>query len=212
MVLISDIHPCRRTKLFEVCSENGPEFIANEKFLTDNEIRRGEAFEDEDFEFLRAKAQLLDGIRKALAMLERKDYSEKELFRKLCEKGIPEDAAAAALNYVKERGYQSDERYARRLAELAKQSYGRNRAEQILFQHGIQKDLAREALDEIFSDEASESEKLDTILARAVKGKDLNDPNTRHKIFAKLARLGYSPSEIGKAFSRYGEDRKDDFF
>lgn len=210
MVLITDIRPFRRTKLFEVFSETGSEFLANEKFLTEQGISLHESFDDEEFELIRARAHLIDGIRKSVDILSRKDYSKKELHRKLCDKGIPEDAAHGAVSYMESRGYIDDTRYAKRLAELAQQSYGKQRAEQILYHHGIDRETTREVLDEVFDGSNAETERLEEHLAHAVKGKDLSDPATRNKIFAKMARLGYSASAISGALARYRQAREDD--
>lgn len=212
MVLITDIRPHRRTKLFEVYSENGLEFLANEKFLNENDLLPHREYSEEDFELIRAKAHLLDGIRKCVDILSRKDYSRQELLRKLSEKGIPEDAAQGAVQYMAKHGYQDDYRYAKRLAELGANSYGRRRVEQILYHHGIDKETAREVTEEVFSNSEREEEKLDGILKKAAREQDLKDPSLRNKIFAKLARLGYSSSAISAAMSRYEEMRKDETF
>ncbi len=212
MVLITDILPYRRTKLFEIHSENGLEFVANEKFLNENDILLYSEFEDNDFELLRAKAHLLDGIRKCVDILSRKDYSQKELLRKLCDKGIPEDAAIGAIKYMTDHGYQDDYRYAKRLAELGANSYGRRRVEQMLYTHGIDRETIRQVSDEVFDNGPAQTGKLDEILGKAAKGKDLHDPAQKNKIFAKLTRLGYGSSEISAAFARYDELRKDETF
>ena len=203
MILITEIRPYKRTKLFEVFSENGPEFLANQKFLTEHQLLPRAEYDDDDFEQIKARAQLLDAIRKCVDILSRKDYSKKELLQKLSAKGIPEDAATAALSYMETHGYQDDVRYAKRLAELGKNSYGRKRVEQILYQHGIERETAKDVLDEVFSDPEEEDEQLDRILDRAAKGKDLASPQERNKLYAKLARLGYAPSAISGALSRY---------
>ncbi|MBO5248694.1 MAG: RecX family transcriptional regulator [Clostridia bacterium] len=210
MVLITDIRPYKRTKLFEVYSEDGSEFLANEKFLNENEILLHSEFDDDTFELLRAKAHLLIGIRKCVDILSRKDYSKQELLRKLCDKGIPEDAARGAVQYMAQHGYQDDYRYAKRLAELGRSSYGRRRVEQILYSHGIDRETIRQVADEVFNDEAEENEKIDRILAKAVAGKNLTIPAEKQKIFAKLARLGYTSSAISAAISRWEKNRKDD--
>ncbi len=212
MVLITEIRPRRRTKLFEVYSENGLEFLANEKFLNGNDILPYAEFNEEEFELIRAKAHLLDGIRKCVDILSRKDYSKQELLRKLADKGIPEDAAEAAVTYMTDHGYQDDTRYAKRLAELGANSYGRRRVEQMLYTHGIDKDIARTVCDEVFDDWDREAEKIDSILEKTIRDNDISDPNQRNKIFAKLARLGYSSSAISAAFARYREKRKDESF
>lgn len=210
MILITQIRPYRRTKLFEVYSDTGLEFLANEKFLLDFSLRPHEEFTEEEFEPIRARAHLLDGIRKCVDILSRKDYSQKELLRKLKEKGIPDEAAQGAVAYMAERGYQDDHRYAKRLAELGKQTYGRARVEQMLYHHGIERETAREVLEEVFQNDEDEYAKIDRIFASAAKGKDLTDPAARNKIFAKLARLGYAPSAVSAAFSRYKSAGKDE--
>ena len=210
MVLITEIRPHKRTKLFEVYSEDGLEFVANEKFLNQHDILLRSEFSNEDFELIRAKAQILTGIRKCVDMLSRKDYSQKELLRKLSEKGIPEDAAQAAVKYMTDNGYQDDYRYAKRLAELGANSYGRRRVEQMLYTHGIDRETIRQVTDEVFDDTTKQAEKLDEILAKALRGKDLRDPALKNKIFAKMARLGYGSSEIAAALSRYETNRKDE--
>lgn len=212
MIVITDIRPYRRTKLFEVYSDTGLEFLANEKFLNENEIIPHAEFAEDEFETLRAKAQILDGIRKCVDILSRKDYSKKELLKKLCDKGIPEDAARTAITYMEQQGYQDDVRYAKRLAELGKMSYGRKRVEQMLYHHGIDRETVREVADEVFADDSSEDEKLDGILQKAAKGKNLHDPADKNKIYAKLARLGYSSAAISAAMSRYGTNGKDETF
>lgn len=212
MIVITDIRPYRRTKLFEVYSETGMEFLANEKFLNENEIFLHAEFDEYSFEQLRAKAQVLDGIRKCVDFLSRKDYSKKELLKKLRDKEIPEDAAEIAVSYMEQHGYQSDIRYARRLAELAKASYGKKRAEQILQHHGIDREIIREVTDEVYSDIDAESEKLDNLLQKAVRGKDLRSPADKNKIYAKLTRLGYTSSAISATISRYRAEGKDENF
>ncbi|MBP3300736.1 MAG: RecX family transcriptional regulator [Clostridia bacterium] len=210
MILITQVRPYRRTKLFEVYSETGLEFLANEKFLLDFSIRPYAEYSEEEFEPIRARALLLDGIRKAVDILSRKDYSKKELLRKLKEKGIPEEAAIGAVCYMEQRGYQDDYRYAKRLAELGKQSYGRARVEQMLYHHGIERDTVREVLEEVFQNDEDEHEKIDRIFASAARGKDLTDPAARNKVYAKLVRLGYSSSAVSAAFSRYKSAGKDE--
>ncbi len=210
MIFITEIRPHRRTKFFEIFSEAGFEFLASEKFLHEHGILPLTQFEEDDFEVIRAKAQLIDGIRKCTEILSRKDYSKKELQRKLCSKGIPEDISCAAINYMAEKGYQDDFRYAKRLAEVAKSAYGKKRVEQVLYHHGIEKETAREVLEEVFCDESEESEKLDRILLKAAKGSPLSDPSEKSRIYAKLARLGYGSSAITSAISRYEAERKDE--
>lgn len=209
MVLITQVLPYRRTKLFEVCSENGVEFLATEAFLTEQGLKPLASFNEETFDRIRAQAQVLDGIRKCVDILSRKDYSRKELTAKLTDKGIPQDAAIAAVGYMTDHGYQDDFRYGKRLAELNKQIYGKKRIEQMLYHHGLDRETISEILEEVFADGDETERILDRITEKAAAKRDLNDPPQRNKVFAKLARLGYGPSEISAALSRYEEMRNE---
>ena len=209
-ILITDIRRHGHTKLFDVCSETGVEFIANEKFLNDNGILRHTAFDDEDFETLKAKAQLIHGIRTAVSVLELKDRSRKELLQKLKEKEIPDDVAVMAADYVRDKGYQDDYRYGLRLAQISARSYGKMRTQEALYHHGIARETARQICDEVYADENACAEQIDETLEKAARGIDLHDPAARNKLFAKLARRGYGSSEISAAMRRLAEKRKDE--
>ena len=209
MIRITDVRRKGRTD-FEVCSETATEFIAGQKFLDQNGIVPGAEFEEEDFEQIKAKAQLIFGIRTALSILERKDRSRKELYRKLREKGIEDDVAQMTVEYMANKGYQDDLRYAVRLAELNAGLYGKRRVEELLYHHGIDRETIRTVIDEVFRDEAAEEEKIDAILSKAAAGKDISDPAVRNKLYAKLARLGFEPARISAALRRAEERRKDE--
>ena len=210
MVLITDLRLLRKGPYYEVCSEAGAEFIAKETFLDQNGIVVGAAFDEDDFAVLRAKAQLIFAIRTGLDVLERKDRSKKELIRKLREKGVEEDTAQTAADYLEDKGYQNDLRYAVRLAELSAPSYGRRRVEELLFTHGIDRETARQALDEVFAGETAEDEKIDGILEKAAKNKDLSDPKEKNRLYAKLARLGFESGTVAAALRRLEEKRKEE--
>jgi SOS response regulatory protein OraA/RecX len=66
-------------------------------------------------------------------------------------------------------------------------------------------------LDEVYSHEDRETEKIDEILRKLTKGSALNDPAAKQKIYAKLARRGYDSAAIASALSRYEPDGKDEF-
>lgn len=212
MITITEIRKIGHSRFFEVYSENGSEFIAKESYLEQNGIVTGAEFSEEEFELIRAKAQLIYAIRKCLDFLEQKDYSRKELYKKLTERGISEDIAEAAVGYAAEHGYQDDRRYAKRLAELAFSSYGKRRVEQILYTHGIEREIIREVMEEFRSVPEEEDEKIDRLLTKAAQGKDLRDPAIRKKLYAKLTRLGYDSAAILAAFTRYSNSREDGTF
>ena len=88
-------------------------------------------------------AQLPESAKKrALRLLERRDYSRKELILKLTEKGEPLEDAEAVADRMIELGVISDERYSRMLVRhYAAKGYGTCRIKQELYRHGIHTDL-----------------------------------------------------------------------
>lgn len=212
MIRIVRIQRAKRSTRFDVytnADDEQPDFTVKESFLSENGIAVGAEYTEEEFDVLRARAQLTEAIRIAMDALERKDYSRKELTRKITDRNLPPDVAETAVDYVAERGYQSDLRYARRLAEIASANYGRTRVKSYLIAHGIDRETAESVLEERF-DADKEADKIDRAIAKAARGVDLSIPQNRNKIYAKLARLGYDSSSISAAFSRYRNEREDD--
>ena len=96
-------------------------------------------------------SQLPESAKKrALRLLERRDYSRKELIVKLTEKGEPLEDAEAVADRMIELGVISDERYSRMLVRhYAAKGYGTCRIKQELYRHGIHTDLWEEAMEEL---------------------------------------------------------------
>lgn len=85
---------------------------------------------------------------RAIQLLARREHSARELKRKLEDRGIGEDEAAAAVAEVAAAGWQSDERYAEMLVRTrVSQGYGPVRIEADLEVAGIPVEKIREALD-----------------------------------------------------------------
>ena len=142
-------------------------------------------------------------VKYAIYLLEKRDYSEKELYKKISEK-YSEQKAAEAVAYSVKCGYVDDERYARRLIEKYLARYGKKRVSAELFQKGIDKELSEQLLEEQY-DLEQESEKIVALLRSKLKGAMPADRKESEKVFAFLCRKGYSSDEINHAFAEYKE-------
>ncbi len=130
----------------------------------------------------------------AVYLLEKRDYGETELFKKISEKYTEEDAAEAVA-YVVERGYVNDEKYARRLAEKYFISYGKKRVSEELFRKGLGREVISNAIEEAY-DENREIEKITKLINQKTKNTFPQGKKERDKLFAFLFRKGFSASEI----------------
>lgn len=74
-------------------------------------------------------------------LLERRDYTSYELYKKLKEGAYPIDAADYAINKLISYGYVNDESYARRYIESYISSRSLNRIKQDLYKKGIKSDI-----------------------------------------------------------------------
>ena len=154
-------------------------------------------------------AQLPESAKKrALRLLERRDYSRKELILKLTEKGEPLADAEAVADRMIELGVINDERYSRMLVRhYAGKGYGTCRIKQELYRHGIHTDLWEEAMEEL----PSQEEIMDKLLRSKLRSSE-PDPKEIKKATDALLRRGFSWSEVSACKQRVLEDFDNEYW
>lgn len=145
---------------------------------------------------------------RALYLLDNRDYSYAELFKKLAD-SYDEDICYEVLNRLAEIGSIDDRRYARYLAEklCTVKKYGYFKAREEMRLKGLSRDIIEEALAD-YSEDSSERimELIDKKYARY-----LTDEKGVKKVKAALARLGYSFADINAAISEYTSGESSEF-
>ena len=151
-------------------------------------------------------AELPESAKKrALRLLERRDYSRKELILKLTEKGEPPEDAEAVADRMIELGVINDERYSRMLVRhYAGKGYGACRIKQELYRHGIHTDLWEAAMEEL----PSQEEQLDRLFRSKLRSSNPDKAEIKKATDAMLRR-GFSWSEISACRQRVLDDRED---
>lgn len=139
---------------------------------------------------------------RALYLLDVRDYSYVELFKKL-ESNYDDDVCYEVLNRLCEIGCINDRRYAEHLAEhyIKAKLFGRRKAKEEMRRRGLSDEVISEAL-EPYSDGSQERifELIEKKYARY-----LEDEKEYDKVKAALLRQGYSFSEVNSALREYGE-------
>ncbi len=140
---------------------------------------------------------------RALYLLDERDYSYVELFKKL-EKNYDEDICYQVLNRLVELGCINDHRYAKKLAEHLCQTkkYGYYRAREEMRAKGLPNELITDALSELEDDTM---ERLIELINRKY-ARYLTDEKGVQKVKSALARMGYSFSDINTALEQFEED------
>ena len=127
---------------------------------------------------------------RAIRLLTFRERSVSELADRLAEDGYLPETVTGVIARLTSAGLVDDERFARSFARSLTQirHLGRSRAARELSSHGIDPQLAADALDEALSLEDEESAARD--LARTLAARP---GATRDKIAGRLARRGYAP-------------------
>ena len=142
---------------------------------------------------------------RAVRILTASAVSERELEKRLLQKGMLPSDAADAVAWLKEHRFLDDAATAAQLVDSAvRKGYGRARVKNILYEKGIPKDLWDEALARI----PAMDDAIDRFLAAKLRGRTA-DEKTIKKTIDALLRRGFSYGEIRDALRRYEADLED---
>jgi regulatory protein len=137
---------------------------------------------------------------RAMNLLQKKDYTEKQLRDKLSDGDYPQEFIDDAIAYVKSFNYIDDERYARDYISYHMATRSRNRIVQDLAGKGISKDVYQDILEELYQDdEGAEIEQIKKLLVKKHYDPDITEFEDKQKIMAFLMRKGYNSSDIRRA-------------
>ncbi len=142
----------------------------------------------------------------ALKLLGRRDLSVADLRGRLADREHPSDEIDAAITRLLEVGALNDARLARAYVRTASQVKGRGRLRiaRELQQLGIPRDIATEALAEVFAD-TDERALIDRAIQKKLRGGPR--PKTmqeRARLYQFLMRQGFTPTGVSAAMRRLG--------
>ena len=134
-------------------------------------------------------------------LLQKRDYTEKQLRDKLSDGMYPQDCIDTAIDYVKSYRYVDDERYAEDYINYQMSGRSRNRIIMDLMNKGISKDIILNKLEELHSESGDENEiiQIRQLLIKKKYDAQTIDHKEKQKLIAFLMRRGYDISTIKKA-------------
>ena len=138
---------------------------------------------------------------RAMNLLQKRDYTEKQLRDKLSDGMYPQDCIDTAIDYVKSYRYVDDERYAEDYINYQMSGRSRNRIIMDLMNKGISKDIILNKLEELYSESGDENEiiQIRQLLIKKKYDAQTIDHKEKQKLIAFLMRRGYDISTIKKA-------------
>ena len=136
---------------------------------------------------------------RCMHLLEKRDYTEKELRQKL-ENGkteYTEEQIDGAIAYVKSFHYVDDGRYACKYIEAMLSRKSRRQIEQELYQKGVDRELIQEAFEE--TGEVPEEEQIARWMEKRNIHPEEADLKEKQRMYAFLARKGFRAENIQRA-------------
>lgn len=190
--------------------ENGRRIYIHRKIAETHALKVGEALGSDEADSLERENLLRKAQERALYLLEGRDYSRFELYRKLKDT-YDEDIAEEICDKMEKLRLLDDRRYAEKLCGhmLEVRHYGLFRIKQELRRRGIDAELVQEILDDISDDDEESFERLEKLIEQKYE-RYLTDRKGVEKVKNALLRLGYSYGQIKEALDLYDLDFEDD--
>lgn len=190
----------QKQHLVKICLDNAESFLIDKDICCEAALRVGGFVDCERIKELKYNSDYSRAKSRALWYLDRSDYTEKALYTKLLRAGFPKKACAAVLARFIELGLVDDERYAHRYAERCMESNISSReALHKMIEKGVPYDLAKKVLKDT---ETDEKESIKALIEKKYAYK-LGVPDGNKKVFAALARKGFSYSDIRQVLAEY---------
>jgi regulatory protein len=151
---------------------------------------------------IRHEASVLATYDRALALLALRSRSSQELGRHLARKGEPPELIAAALERLRQAGFLDDAGFARQFTRSKALGAGmsQRRLRMELGRRGVAGETAREAIDEVFSEEQiSDEQSIERVARKKINTLTKLDPATRRRrLYGFLARRGFDSADIAR--------------
>ena len=162
--------------------------------LSEDKFSEEAVFSEEEFSDCVQAGEAYAAERAALNYLSRNEHSRFLLKQKLLKKQFDASAIEKSLNYIEEKKWLSDERYAEAWLRCRSSTRheGRLRLFRELMAHGVSKEVAEAALEQFFS-ERDEDEIFEKAFEKLVRQK-----KSGNALITTLVRLGFSHRMIMK--------------
>lgn len=152
--------------------------------------------------------------RRALFLLERRDYTEHELHTKLKDKGFSEESISLTISKLKEYNLIDDKRFTEQYLRFHYEKYSKRMLAVKLLRKGICSELFDSVYNDIYSEinRNPEDEALENAIASALrkaerKGYSVSNlpPEEERRIISSLYRKGFSIGRINSVLNRKTE-------
>ena len=195
-------------KRYSIFIDNEFAFGIGEVDLLYYKLKENEILDEEKYNYILNKLLLKRAKDKALKYLGYKMRSKKQVITKLEQNDFPPNVINKVINILEKYNYINDEDFAKAFIKdkLNLNGYGIFKISYDLKILGIEEEIYKKYL---YNDKfINEEQKAKDLLLKKLKGKNIQDLDykEKQKIYAYLARRGFSYDSINKAFNYLLED------
>lgn len=193
------IEPVTKTK-FRIYLDGQFAFVLYKSELSSCHLKDGEAVTEDQIETILSEIVLKRAKRKAMSLLQSMDRTESELRDRLLRQDFPEETGDQAVRYVKSFGYVDDRRYAESFILSRKGRKSRREIYAELSGKKIDGEIVDEMMERCY-EESDSGEALRHLLRKKHYDPSRASVEEKQKLYAYLARKGFSYGEIKKALN-----------
>ena len=193
------IEPVTKTK-FRIYLDGQFAFVLYKSELSSCHLKDGEAVTEDQIETILSEIVLKRAKRKAMSLLQSMDRTESELRDRLLRQDFPEETVDQAVRYVKSFGYVDDRRYAESFILSRKGRKSRREIYAELSGKKIDGEIVDEMMERCY-EESDSGEALRHRLRKKHYDPSRASVEEKQKLYAYLARKGFSYGEIKKALN-----------
>lgn len=168
-------------------------------------IVKGQELTETDYEEILHTVLPKRAKKRSLMLLQKKDYTEEELRRKLRDGEYPEQIIDEALEYVKGYHYIDDYRYCISYITCYGDKWSRQQIMSKLLTKGVNKQDIQNAYEEVSlkGDISSEEELIRAVLRKKQYNAETSDIKTKNKMYQYLLYKGFSSSTITRVLGEF---------
>ena len=197
------VESTRKEGRYVVAVDGLPAHTVSLDIIDQLKLRVGGAVDAAGEAALEGAAAALQTYDRALNLLAFQARSARDLRRRLVQKGEPAEHVDRAIERLTAQGLLDDAQFARQLArsKVASQGASRRRLQQEMFKRGVAREVADEAIAEVYEDEqVDEGVLVEEVARKKVRSLAGLDPEARRRrLYAFLARRGYEGEAIRRA-------------
>lgn len=207
MAIITKIEEQRNKKRVNIFVDDAFFCGLNKETAVIFKLKTGKEVNEETLKQALFDSEIKSAQEKGLDYISSRMHSKKELFDKLLKKGFEREVIAKAIEKMEEYHYVDDNLFAKQFVQQNKK-YSKKMLECKLKQKGISSDII---LENISTDDGNDEYELCvSFVQKYAKNKDMSVQGSIQKLYASLARKGFSFETIKKACKTLNNENYDE--